>query len=116
MPRNELECRLKAQPEYLLGQEITIRFTLTNPTNYSVWILKWNTPLEGILSNHFRVTRDNQIVRYEASSLNEATLARINICALALEILFPALWISQPPTRSIKLASTTPALSCEFTM
>ena len=62
---DELECRLEAEPEYRLGDEISIRFTLTNRAAYGVWVLKWNTPLDRIESNCFVVTRDNEPVRYD---------------------------------------------------
>ena len=60
---DELECRLEAKPEYRLGDEIAIRFLLTNRASYGVWVLKWNTPLDEIESNCFVVTRDNEHVR-----------------------------------------------------
>ncbi|HEX5884642.1 MAG TPA: hypothetical protein VFY67_08845 [Pyrinomonadaceae bacterium] len=62
---DQLECRLEADPEYLLGQETAIRVYLTNPGNESVRVLKWNTPLEGIRSNHFIVTKDKQRLPYD---------------------------------------------------
>lgn len=62
---DELECRLDAEPEYRLGDEISIRFSLTNRASYGVWVLKWNTPLDVIESNCFVVTRDDERVRYD---------------------------------------------------
>lgn len=62
---DELECRLEAEPEYRLGDEIAIRFSLTNRASHGVWVLKWNTPLDAIESNCFVVTRHNEDVRYD---------------------------------------------------
>ena len=45
-----LECRIepKASTE--------IRFVLSNPSQAPVWVLKWNTPLEGWMGSIFTVT------------------------------------------------------------
>ena len=38
-----LECRI----EPVAGSPTSIRFTLTNRTAAPLWVLRWNTPLEG---------------------------------------------------------------------
>jgi hypothetical protein len=45
-----LECRL--EPRAPAG----IRFVLANPSQAPVWVLKWNTPLEGWRGSIFTVT------------------------------------------------------------
>ena len=45
-----LECRV--EPQAPTG----IRFVLANPSQTPVWVLKWNTPLEGWMGSIFTVT------------------------------------------------------------
>lgn len=53
-------------PEHLLvGEEVNLKFTLTNTTETPLYILKWYTPLEGIAGEIFKITRDGQAVPYE---------------------------------------------------
>ena len=42
-----------------------VLFKLTNRSAQPVWVLKWQTPLEGILGTVFQVTRDGQEVEYQ---------------------------------------------------
>jgi peptidyl-Lys metalloendopeptidase len=46
------------------GQEVTLHFTITNPNDTSIRVLKWFTPLEGVEQPLFTVTRDGEPVTY----------------------------------------------------
>ena len=53
-------------PEHLLvGEEVNLKFTLTNTSETPLYVLKWYTPLEGIAGEIFKITRDGQAVPYE---------------------------------------------------
>jgi Tol biopolymer transport system component len=47
------------------GDTVKLGFTLTNNTDYSLYILEWYTPLEGVFGEIFRVVRDGQAVPYQ---------------------------------------------------
>lgn len=54
-----LTCRLEAQAPSRL------RFELANSSESALWVLKWNTPLEGWKGTVLEVTRDGKEVPYE---------------------------------------------------
>lgn len=54
-----ITCRLEAQPP------TSIRFELANGSGSSLWVLKWNTPLEGWKGTILRVTRDGEELPYQ---------------------------------------------------
>jgi hypothetical protein len=56
---------LTAEPGYLTGQPVLIRFTLENMTDGDLWVLTWYTPLEGLKGRIFDVTCDGAEIRYE---------------------------------------------------
>jgi hypothetical protein len=66
---NANDTRLSAYldlPERLLvGEEVNLKFTLTNESDTPLYFLKWYTPLEGIAGEIFKVTHDGQAVPYE---------------------------------------------------
>lgn len=47
------------------GQPVTVGFELENRSPAPVWVLAWNTPLEGMMNDIFRVERDGAEVPYE---------------------------------------------------
>jgi hypothetical protein len=57
--RPAITCRLEAQPP------TSIRFELANGSGSSLWVLKWNTPLEGWKGTVLRVTRDGEELSYQ---------------------------------------------------
>jgi hypothetical protein len=61
--RPTITCRLEAQAP------ASIRFELANGSGSSLWVLKWNTPLEGWKGTVLRVTRDGEEVAYEGPML-----------------------------------------------
>ena len=49
---------------YLITEPVIVHVTIINPSNSSMKILKWCTPLEGIERPLFTVTRDGEPVTY----------------------------------------------------
>jgi len=53
-----LECTMEVDPTLRAGAPVRLRFVLRNPTAQPVYVLKWQTPLEGLFDNFLQVTRD----------------------------------------------------------
>lgn len=64
-----LDVGLTAQlevPEHLpIGEDVRIIFTLTNTSDTPLYILKWYTPLEGIVGEIFQVTYEGKPIPYK---------------------------------------------------
>jgi hypothetical protein len=60
-----LECTIEAQPEYRLGEPITVTGTLRNTGQTGVWVLKWNTFFDGMRGNFVRVRFNETPVPYD---------------------------------------------------
>lgn len=54
------------------GKAVTLQFTLTNKTDQPRRVLKWNTPLEGVLGNIFQVTRNGEKALYKGITVRRA--------------------------------------------
>jgi peptidyl-Lys metalloendopeptidase len=61
----ELSAHLELPERLQVGEEVNLRFTLTNESDSPLYFLKWYTPLEGIAGEIFKVTRDGLVVPYE---------------------------------------------------
>lgn len=61
----KITYQLVSDNSYKIGEPVGIRFILSNNSGKSVYILKWYTPLEGVLGNIFNVTKDGKPVLYE---------------------------------------------------
>ncbi|MGC9468748.1 MAG: hypothetical protein ACP5HS_09160 [Anaerolineae bacterium] len=61
----KLSAELAVPSTSLDGDSVPLTFTLTNNADTSVFVLTWFTPLEGILNDIFRVTRDGARIDYE---------------------------------------------------
>lgn len=59
-----LKCDVKVVSQVKLGKPVELTFKLTNTSAKPLWILKWNTPLEGWFGSAFNVTRDGSSVNY----------------------------------------------------
>ncbi|MBZ4334264.1 protease [Corallococcus sp. AS-1-12] len=68
----KLECALSVPPKAKPGEPIEVLFKLTNRSESPVWVLKWQTPLEGILGTVFEVTRDGEEVPYQGPMVKRA--------------------------------------------
>lgn len=60
-----LDCTLSVGPSLRAGAPVELRFQLSNPTAQPVFVLKWQTPLEGLFGNNLQVTRDGVEVPYQ---------------------------------------------------
>lgn len=60
-----LNAHIELPERLLVGEEINLKFTLTNTSETPLYILKWYTPLEGIAGEIFKITHDGQAVPYE---------------------------------------------------
>jgi peptidyl-Lys metalloendopeptidase len=68
----KLECALSVPPKARVGAPVEVLFKLTNRSDTPVYVLKWQTPLEGILGTVFQVTRDGQEVPYQGPMVKRA--------------------------------------------
>ncbi|MDQ3902371.1 MAG: M35 family metallo-endopeptidase, partial [Thermoproteota archaeon] len=50
-----------------------VRFTLTNNSDETICVLKWNTPLEGINNNIFRIEKDGKVAVYLGKLVKRGT-------------------------------------------
>jgi hypothetical protein len=64
-PDTGLSAHLELSELILIGEEVNLKFTLTNESDTPLYFLKWYTPLEGIAGEIFKITRDGQAVPYE---------------------------------------------------
>lgn len=64
-PRTQLSATLEAPSSLPSGEAVRLRFTLTNHSPETLYVLNWYTPLEGILGEILRVKRDGQAIPYE---------------------------------------------------
>lgn len=63
-PAPDLVPRISAGERFAVGGPVTIDFALRNRGSAAVNVLVWNTPLEGIQGEIFRVSRDGQALAY----------------------------------------------------
>jgi hypothetical protein len=60
-----LSAHLELPESLLAGEDVNLKFALTNLSDRPLYLLKWYTPLEGIGGEIFKITRDGQAVPYE---------------------------------------------------
>ncbi|HYO67747.1 MAG TPA: protease [Archangium sp.] len=59
-----LDCVVSVPASVRAGEPVPLRFQLTNRTAQPLSVLKWRTPLEGLMGKDFEVTRDGTEVAY----------------------------------------------------
>jgi peptidyl-Lys metalloendopeptidase len=59
-----LTVRLESDGHFGLTERPTVGFTLTNRTAVDFYVLRWQTPIDGIYTEIFEVTRDGEPVAY----------------------------------------------------
>jgi 2-iminobutanoate/2-iminopropanoate deaminase len=64
-----LTCMLSVPKRLKVGEPVELLFRLGNPTSQSLSVLSWHTPLEGLLNDIFRVTRDGAEVPYRGEMM-----------------------------------------------
>jgi hypothetical protein len=60
-----LDCTMSVAPSQRAGQPVELRFRLSNPTAQPLFVLKWQTPLEGMFGKNLQVTRDGVEVPFQ---------------------------------------------------
>ena len=65
LPEIDLEVVLQAPATLRSGELVMLTFTLINHSDMSLYVLKWYTPLEGLMGEILRVERDGQAIPYE---------------------------------------------------
>ena len=71
-----LRFKLEAQPEYAAGQAVNIKFTLENISSEALFVLAWQTPLEGLKGNIFKVSRNGDRIPYEGRMIKRGAPVR----------------------------------------
>ena len=64
-PMLSLDCTLKMGETYPVGEPVNLLFALHNPTDRPLYVLTWYTPLEGMVGEILRVTRDGVKLPYQ---------------------------------------------------
>lgn len=59
-----LTCEITGKASYRSGEPVTFVFRLENRSSLAIHVLKWHTPLEGIVNRIFKVTRDGKELDY----------------------------------------------------
>ncbi|MFM8320547.1 MAG: M35 family metallo-endopeptidase [Chloroflexota bacterium] len=52
------------QAEFSAAEDVVVQVTISNPTNHTIRVLKWFTPLDDVEEPLFKVARDGQPVQY----------------------------------------------------
>ena len=75
-PAEPLECRLEAVNPLVAGGPVGVRFRLTNRTRGPLWVLRWNTPIEGWRGTIFTVTFKGTALPYQGPMLKRGDPGR----------------------------------------
>ena len=60
-----VEVRIETAPKYRNDHAVEIIFTIINNTDQDIYVLKWQTPLEGLKSDCLNVTVNGHKVKYD---------------------------------------------------
>jgi hypothetical protein len=71
---NDLIARISIPENHLEGMQIPLTFELLNQTDRDLFVLKWETPLEGLRSDCLIVTRGEERVAYDGIFVKRAFL------------------------------------------
>lgn len=71
-PSQPLECRI----EPVAGSPTSLRFSLSNRTAAPLWVLRWNTPLEGWKGTILTVTANGTEIPYQGPMLKRGDPGR----------------------------------------
>jgi peptidyl-Lys metalloendopeptidase len=75
-PSHPLECRLEAVHPLVAGGPVALRFRLINRTDAPLWVLRWNTPIEGWRGTIFTVTFQGADLPYRGPMLKRGDPGR----------------------------------------
>jgi len=65
LPDRDLQCDLQSKPSYRQGERVEMTFKLTNQGTAPLWVLRWNTPLEGLVGDCFEISHDGDVVYFQ---------------------------------------------------
>jgi hypothetical protein len=71
-PSQPLECRI----EPVADSPTSLRFTLTNPNAAPLWVLRWNTPLEGWKGTILTVNHNGTEIFYQGPTFKRGDPSR----------------------------------------
>ncbi len=64
-PATPLQCSLSVNAILKAGRPVEVTFKLSNPTAQPLYVLGWNTPLEGLKNNILEVSRAGMELPYQ---------------------------------------------------
>ncbi len=79
----KLDCTMSVGPSLRAGEPVELRFRLSNPTTQPVFVLKWQTPLEGLLGHNLEVKRDGAEVPYQGPMLKRGDPQTVHYVEIA---------------------------------
>ncbi len=89
---------LRVQEHCRSGEPVNVLFTLENSSADTLSVLRWYTPLEGIMGAIFTVVRDSTELAYEGRMVKGAIPDRTTMCGSPLAKLCRRRLISQQRT------------------
>lgn len=66
------ECQIEVESSYPAGAPVILRFSLRNPSDQSFFVLRWQTPLEGLLDRVFAIESEGWKVPYRGPIFKRA--------------------------------------------
>jgi peptidyl-Lys metalloendopeptidase len=72
LPDRALSCDLQAKPAYQQGESVELAFKLTNTGDVPLWVLRWNTPIEGLVGDCFEIARNKEVVIFQGRMIKRA--------------------------------------------
>ena len=62
--QHPFSAAVRCSQQYQVGEEITCQFDITNQDTVDYYLLKWQTPLEGMMAPYLSVSKDGQPLIY----------------------------------------------------
>lgn len=78
-----LDCALSAPAKARVGEPVEVLFQLTNRSAQPVYILPWQSPLEGLLGPALAITRDGEEVSYQGPMVKRRAPSESSYVTLA---------------------------------
>lgn len=75
-PAQPLECRMEAVHPLVAGGPVALRFRLVNRTDGPLWVLRWNTPIEGWRGTILTVSYQGTELPYQGPRLKRGDPGR----------------------------------------
>lgn len=72
LPIRDLQCHVETKPTYRLGEPVEVLFRLKNTGTQPLWVLRWNTPFEGLIGDCFEIFRDDEVVFFQGKMIKRA--------------------------------------------